>query len=157
VEALNTPRLLRADDKLLGFDCGVPALNDWLSSRAWVNHVSGASRCYVVAESDGIAGYYSLSASSLEHAQATGKIRRNMPNPIPVAILGRLAVDIAHQGRGVGAAMLLDALQRTQAIADSIGIRAILLKAKDERAARFYMRFNFVPSPQDPLILMQLV
>lgn len=157
MEALSGTRLLRADDKLLEFDCGVPPLNGWLAKRAWANHASGASRCFVMPEDGVVRGYYSLSASSLDHAEATGKIRRNMPSPIPVVILGRLAVDRTCHGKGLGAAMLLDALERTQFSSETIGIRAMLVKAKDETTARFYKRFNFVPSPHDSLTLIQVI
>ena len=151
---LTPPRLLLADDDTASFDCGVPVLNDWLRRRALVNHLSGASRTYVAAEGNRIAGFYCLSAGAIEHASAPGKIRRNMPEPIPVIVMGRLAVDLAYQHKGMGPALLQHAMERAQQTAETIGIRALLVHAKDERAAALYAKFGFVPSPLDPLMLM---
>ena len=154
MEELDPPRLLQADDGTSLFDCGVPVLNDWLKRRALVNHLSGASRSYVVASENRIAGFYCLSAGAVQHLAATGSIRRNMPQPIPVIVMGRLAVDVAFQRRGLGPALLAHAIERTQEAAAIAGIRALLVHAKDETAAAFYAKFGFVPSPLDPLMLM---
>ncbi len=135
----------------------MPQLNTWLATRAVANHQLGTTRCYVVVQDKRTIGFYGLAAGALEHVQAASKIRRNMPDPIPVIILGRLAVDVSFQGKGLGAALLLDALQRTQGIADTVGVRAMLVNAKNQRAADFYERFRFVPSPLSKLTLMQLV
>lgn len=151
---LNPPRLLEADDDASSFDCGTPVLNDWLRRRALMNHVSGASRSYVVTEGKRIVGYYCLSAGAIQHAAAPGKIRRNMPEPIPVIVMGRLAVDVSVQGKGVGVGLLRHALDTTTTLAQSAGIRALLVHAKDETAAEFYAKFGFVPSSLDPLMLL---
>jgi GNAT superfamily N-acetyltransferase len=154
VEEIAGPRLLQADDEKLAFDCGVDVLNTWLKRRALLNHLSGASRTYVAMSGKRIAAYYCLSAGSIQHAAASGKVRHNMPDPIPVLVLGRLAVDVGFQKRGVGPILLLHALERTQEVTKVAGIRALLLHAKDEVAAEFYKRFGFVESPLDPLMLI---
>ena len=154
MEEIAAPRLLQAGDETLAFDCGVDVLNTWLKRRALLNHLSGASRTYVAMSGKRIAAYYCLAAGSIQHATTPGKIRRNMPEPIPVLVLGRLAVDLGFQKRGVGPMLLLHALERTQEVAKVAGIRALLVHAKDEEAAEFYKRFGFVESPLDPLMLM---
>ena len=157
MDEIAAPRLLEAGDETQDFDCGVGVLNDWLKKRALVNHLSGASRTYVAVAGKRMAAYYCLSAGSIQHGAAPGKIRRNMPEPIPVLTLGRLAVDLRFQKRGAGPMLLLHAMERTQELAKGAGIRALLVHAKDEQAAHFYKRFGFVESPVDPLILMVLV
>ena len=154
MEEIAAPRLLEAGDETQDFDCGVGVLNDWLKRRALLNHISGASRTYVASAGKRIVAYYCLSAGSIQHAAAPGSIRRNMPEPIPVLVLGRLAVDSGFQKRGVGPKLLLHAIERTQELANGAGIRALLVHAKDEQAAHFYKRFGFVESPIDPLILV---
>ena len=154
MEEIAAPRLLQADDDTLAFDCGVDVLNSWLKRRALLNHLSGASRTYAAMSGKRIAAYYCLSAGSIQHAAATGNVRRNMPEPIPGLVLGRLAVDMGFQKRGVGPMLLLHALERTQEMAKVAGIRALLVHAKDDAAAEFYKRFRFVESPLDPLLLM---
>lgn len=148
------PRLLHSDDDLSGFDCGVAALNDWLQRRALANHQSGASRCYVVVHKAEVIAYYCLAVGSIEHAAVAGKLRRNMPDPIPVVMLGRLAIATGFQGQGLGAALVQDALLRCIAISDQAGVRAMLVHAKDEAAAMFYKRMGFVASPMDGLVLL---
>ena len=149
---INPPVLLTADHRLDRFACGYSALDDWLKNRALANQESGGSRCYVV-EADGVViGYYTLAAGNSLSAEAPGKIRRNMPDPIPVMVLGRLAVDVNWQGTGLGSDMLRDALLRSQAAARIAGMRALLVHAIDEGAARFYQRHGFMPSPNRPLV-----
>ena len=157
LDKIAAPRLLEADDDASQFDCGVPVLNDWLRRRALVNHLSGASRSYVATAGRRIVGFYCLSAGAIQHVTAPRNIRRNMPEPIPVVVMGRLAVDVNFQGRGLGPALLQHALERTHEVAASAGIRALLGHAKDETAAAFYKRFGFVPSPLDSLMLMARV
>ena len=157
MERLNPPRLLEAVDDLSLFDCGVPALNEWLRKRALANHVSGASRSYVATAGRRIMGFYCLSAGAIHHAAAPGAIRRNMPEPILVIVMGRLAVDLSCQGQGVGPALLLHALEVTREIAKQVGIRALLVHAKDETAAQFYQHFGFTRSPLDGSMLMARV
>ena len=102
MEGIRKPRLLEAGDEMQEFDCGVGVLNEWLKKRAFLNHLSGASRTYVATAGRSIVAYYCLAARSIQHAAAPGKIRRNMPEPIPALVLGRLAVDAQFQRRGLG-------------------------------------------------------
>ena len=148
------PVLLAEGHEIEDFSCGNPTLDDWLKKRARANQVSGASRTYVVAEGKRVIGYYCLSSGAMEAADAPGKIRRNMPSPIPMAILGRLAVADAFQGKQIGAAMLQDAVLRARQAASIVGIRGILVHAIDEKAAAFYSHYGFQASPSDPLTLV---
>ena len=154
MEGLRPPRLLAPDDLLETFDCGVPVLNEWLKRRALVNHLSGASRSYVACRAQNVVGYYCLSAGAIINSVASGAVRRNMPDPIPVIVLGRLAVDLKVKGQGVGAGLLLHAIEQTQEAAKIAGIRALLVHAKDDASAEFYRHFRFVPSIVDPMTLM---
>ncbi|WP_045694974.1 GNAT family N-acetyltransferase [Hyphomonas sp. BRH_c22] len=152
---LNAPTLLTADHQVGGFESSKPSLDDWLKRRALKNQTEGASRTYVVASDDGsVQAYYALAAGSVMPTEATGAVRRNMPSPIPVVILARLAVVKSRQGNGIGPALLKDALLRTVAAADTIGIRAMLIHALDEEAAAFYEKYGFARSPIDDLVLM---
>ena len=151
---LQAPEPLRADHDLSRFECGRPVLDEWLRKRAPGNEGSGASRTYVVCEGARILAYYSLATGSIERKQAPGRVRRNMPDPIPVMIIGRLAVDVSVQGRGIGRGLLKDAILRTLKAAQIAGIRAILVHALDETAAAFYRKNGFLDSPIDSLILM---
>lgn len=148
------PERLTSAHDVSGFDCGVPALDDWLKRRALQNESSRASRTFVVVASERVVGYYALATGAIVQAAATGRVRRNMPEPIPVMVLGRLAVDRAYQGAGLGSALLKDALLRTLAAAELAGIRAVLLHAISEDARRFYLGHGFAPSPLDPMTLM---
>jgi ribosomal protein S18 acetylase RimI-like enzyme len=134
---------------LTGFDCGVPALNVWLHERALRNE-SRFSRTYVLTESEKVVGYYCLLAGSVERASAPAKMRRNAPNPIPIAVIGRLAVSRTHAGRGLGRDLLADALRRVAFASRAIGVAALLVHAKDERAKAFYMgSAEFVEYPAE--------
>ncbi|MDR1799030.1 MAG: GNAT family N-acetyltransferase [Bifidobacteriaceae bacterium] len=126
-----------------------------MKTRALKNQASGASRTIVstVKESPTVAGFYSLAASSVRLEQAPGSIKRNMPEPIPAVLLGRLAVDRLHQGRGLGVSLLKDALLRVLLANEAVAVRTVLVHALDETAAAFYRRFGFVTSPLDPHIL----
>ena len=140
------------------FDCGNPTLNDWLRTRALESETSGASRTYVVCYENKLVGYYCLASGSVIRAEAPGKIRRNMPEPIPVMVLGRLAVDINHQSKGIGKGLVKDAVMRTLQASEIAGIRAILVHALDEEAKEFYVeRCGFTPSPVHPLTLMVML
>lgn len=136
------------------FDCGEPTLNDWLARRALGNQASGASRTFVVCRAGFVVGYYALAAGAVASTVAPGRIRRNMPDPIPMAVLGRLAVDRGLHGQGVGRALLRDAVLRTVQVSAAIAVRGILVQALNEDAARFYRACGFVPSPGDPMLLM---
>ncbi len=135
---LSAPVPLTTDHDLSDFDCGEPALNDWLRSRALKNE-SRFSRTYVVCEGNRVVAYVCISAGAVERAAAPGKIRRNAPDSIPVSVIGRLAVSRDHAGRGLGADVLADALRRIAVASQSIGIGAVLVQAKDDNAKRFYL------------------
>jgi GNAT superfamily N-acetyltransferase len=135
------------------FDCGEPALNDWLRHRALKNE-SRYSRTYVVCEGVRVVAFVCISAGSVERAAAPGNLRRNAPDAIPVAIIGRLAVARDHAGRGLGADLLADALRRIAVAAQSIGIAAVLVQAKDDRARAFYLACaEFVEFPAESRVL----
>ena len=151
---LRAPEKLTPEHDVSQFDSGQPALDDWLRRRALANEESGASRTYVVCTGDRVVGYYALANGAVAHNVATGKTRRNMPEPIPDMVLGRLAIDRNFQGRGLGAALLRDAVLRTLQAADIAGIRAILVHAISEDVKKFYERCGFSPSPVDPMTLM---
>jgi len=153
-DRISAPQKLSADDDLSQFDCGEPALDDWLRRRALPNEESGASRTYVVCIGRKVVGYYALAVGAVAHVGAAGRVRRNMPDPVPVMVLGRLAVDQSAQGQNVGRSLLRDAILRTIQAAEIAGIRAILVHAISERAKEFYVRSGFIPSPVDPMTLM---
>ena len=146
---LSAPVPLTAEHDLSAFDCGEPALNDWLRHRALKNE-SRFSRTYVVCASNRVVGYFCISAGSVERGAAPGKVRRNAPDLIPVSIIGRLAISLDHAGKGLGADLLADALRRIAVASQSIGIGAVLVQAKDEAAKRFYLRCaEFIEYPED--------
>ena len=151
---LEPPRPISADDDPSFFDCNKPVLDAWLKRRAIQNEPLGASRTYVVCDAGRIVAYYCLANGAVAHVAAPGRVRRNMPDPIPAMVIGRLAVDRRLQGQGVGRALLRDAIFRTLRAGTIAGIRAIVVHALDEHAARFYARCGFLISPVDPLILM---
>ena len=151
---LTGPEPLSERHILTGFDSGQPALDTWLVSRALRNERSGGSRTYVVCEDGRAVAYYSLSAASAAHRTVPGRIRRNMPDPVPVILLGRLAVAKTHQGRGLARDLIRDATLRTLRAAEIAGIRAMLVRAVDGNAAGFYRKVGFIPSPTEPLVLL---
>ena len=149
------PQRLDAAHDLATFDCGSPPLDDWLRRRALRNEAEGGSRTYVVCEGVRVVAYYCLANGAVVHAQAPGRVRRNMPDPIPVMVLGRLAVDRRFQGRGLGRGLLRDAILRTVQAAEIAGIRAIVIHAKDETARQWYEdHLGVLRSPTDPLMLV---
>ena len=154
------PALIAAQHQLEAFDCGNESLNQYLKRFALTNSAAGVARTYVTTPTGepAVAGYYSLAAGSVEKARVSERVAKGLPlHPIPVVLLARLAVDQLFQGKGLGKGLLRDALQRTLAAAEVIGVRAVLVHAKDENAAAFYARFGFAPSPTDPLHLMLLI
>ncbi len=152
---LSAPEPLRAVHVVDEFSCGEPVLDVWLKRRALANQASGASRTFVVVGGDGrVVGYYALAAGAVAHADATGGVRRNMPDPIPVLVLGRLAVDQSARGMKLGASLLKDAVIRAAAVAENAGVRALLVHALHERARDFYLKYGFRPSPTDALTVM---
>ena len=146
---LSAPVHLTAGHDLSNFDCGEPALNDWLQHRALKNE-SRFSRTYVVCEGNRVVAYFCISAGAVGRAAAQNKVRRNAPDTIPVSVIGRLAVSRDHAGKGLGADILSDALRRIAVASQSIGIGAVLVQAKDEAAKRFYIRCaEFIEYPED--------
>ncbi len=152
--ALTAPEPLGSHHQLTDFASGVSALDDWLKRRALANQASGASRTFVTCERGSVVGYYALASGAVNIAGAPGRFRRNMPEPIPVVILARLAVDRSQQGMGLGRALFRDAAQRTLHAAEVIGIRGILVHAISQQAKAFYLALGFDPSPLEPMTLM---
>ncbi len=155
--AVGPPQPLDAAHLLDAFDCGNPALNEWLVRYARQAHASGSARTYVVVDGQRIAGYFSLAVGQIDSVEAPDRVRKGMGNyPIPVVILARLAVAMVDQGRGLGVGLLQDAIRRTLMVADQAGVRALLTHPIDEAAARFYLRFGFEASParEQQLILL---
>lgn len=136
------------------FDCGVLALDEWLRRRARTNAKDGASRTYVACEGPQVVGYYALAAGAVEVAASPGRFRRNMPDPIPVVVLGRLAVDRPQHGKGLGRALFRDAALRVLQAADIIGVRGMLVDAISDDAKAFYLALGMTVSPIDPMTLM---
>jgi len=150
---LSGPVPLTAEHDLSAFDCGEPALNDWLRHRALKNE-SRFSRTYVVCQGNRAVAYFCISAGAVQRSAAPGKIRRNAPDAVPVSVIGRLAVSRDHAGKGLGTDILVDALQRIAVASQSIGIRAVLVHAKDDAAKRFYVsRAEFIEYPADSRML----
>jgi GNAT superfamily N-acetyltransferase len=154
VSRLTAPELLAGHHELEEFCCGEASLDDWLRRRARANQVSGASRTYVVSDGNRVVGYYALASGVIAVESAPGRFRRNMPNPIPVAVLARLAVDLDWHGQGIGRALFRDAASRVVQAADAIGIRGIVVHALSEQAKSFYLALGFDPSPSEPMTLM---
>lgn len=151
---LSSPQPLTTEHAIEAFDSGQTVLDNWLRRRALANQSSGASRTYVVCEDKRVAAFYAIASGAIAQADVSGKFQRNMPEPIPVVVLARLAVDRAYQGRGLGRGMFRDAARRVVHAADSIGIRGIIVHAISEEARRFYITLGFDPSPVDAMTLM---
>ncbi|HUN98354.1 MAG TPA: GNAT family N-acetyltransferase [Bradyrhizobium sp.] len=151
---LTRPEPLAEIHELNDFFSGVTSLDDWLKRRARANQVSGASRTYVVADGRKVVGYYAVASGAIATADSVGRFRRNMPDPIPVVVLGRLAVDRSQQGRGLGRALFRDCAMRVAQAADMIGIRGIVVHAISDQARAFYQALGFDPSPAEPMTLM---
>jgi GNAT superfamily N-acetyltransferase len=152
--ALRAPETLTLEHDVSGFNCGEKVLDEWLRKRALANQKSGASRTYVLSIGKKVIAYYALAVGAVAHNVAPGRVRRNRPDPVPVMVLARLAIDSQHQGRGLGAALLRDAILRTLQAGNIAGIRAILVHAISESARKFYERFGFHAAPIDPMTLM---
>lgn len=150
------PRPITAEDVVEGFDCGEESLDDWLHRRALANHASGASRCFVTCRDGRVVGYYALSTGAVRRVDASLRAGHGMPDP-PVVLLARLAVDVKEQGRKLGGHLLRDAIGRTVAAAEIVGVRAILVHALHDRARAFYLHFGFEPSPTHDMHLMLLL
>lgn len=151
----SAPQPLIASHIMDGFECGEPVLDEWLRRRAMTNQLSGASRTFVVTDQDGrVHGYYAMAAGAVSHQLATSAVRRNMPDPVPVMILARLAVDRRAQGIKLGASLLQDAVKRALMVSQNAGVRALLVHALHDRAMQFYKHYGFQESPQHPMTLM---
>jgi GNAT superfamily N-acetyltransferase len=154
LDNLRSPEKLNLSHQITGFDSGNSQLDDWLKNRAIKNEIEGASRTYVLCNGDVVIGFYCLANGSVFQSVATGKVRRNMPDPIPVMVIGRLAIDRSWQGKGLGRALLKDAILRTLQASEIAGIRAILVHAISENAKLFYEKCGFTVSPIDEMTLM---
>ena len=152
---LGAPQPLAASHLLGEFACGETSLDEWLKRRSLSNQVSGASRTFVAADPAGrVYGYYAMAAGAVSHHVATSSVRRNMPDPVPVMVLARLAVDRRAQGIGLGAALLQDAVHRAVVVSQNAGVRALLVHALHERAKLYYEYYGFQESPLNPMTLM---
>ena len=151
---ITTPALLSPDHNTGAFESGNTTLDEWLIKRALKNQDNGASRTFVICEETKVIGYYSLATGSVERDVATGNFSRGMPEPIPVIVLGRLAVDKNHQGQRLGAALLKDVMLRTVTIASNVGIRGLLVHAISEDAKNFYLKYGFQVSPIESMTLL---
>lgn len=152
--AIGSPEPLTERHGVGSFSCGQATLDDWLKKRALANQGSGAARTYVACDDGAVVAYYAIASGAVHIAEAPGRFRRNMPEPIPIALLGRLAVASTHQGQGIGGGLFRDAAIRISRAADIIGIRGILVHAISEDARTFYLALGFDPSPADPMTLM---
>jgi GNAT superfamily N-acetyltransferase len=150
---LQPPVALTSTHLVTDFDCGVDSLNEWLGKRAWKNQVLGASRTFIVCDGEVVIGYYCLSSAAIDRIELPKAKQRNMPNPIPAVLIGRLAVDLRYQGRKIGVSLLQDALCRIITASQSIGVAYILVHALDDVAKQFYETKGFVAIPERPLTL----
>ncbi len=152
---LSAPQSLTAVHHLSDFECGESALDEWLKRRAMNNQATGASRTFVVVDEENrVRGFYAMAAGAVAHQVATSSVRRNMPDPVPVMVLGRLAVDRQTQGIKLGAAMLQDAVNRAITVSQNTSVRALLVHALHEHAKQFYEYYGFQESPQHPMTLV---
>ena len=152
-----TPRPIRDNDDVAEFNSGETSLDSYLRGRALANHLEGASRTFVTCRDGRVVGFYSLAAASVERESTPGRVRRNMPDPIPAILLSRLAIDRAEQGRGLGKHLLREAIVRSVRAAELIGVRALLVHAVSDEARSFYERFDFEPSTTDEMHLLLLI
>jgi GNAT superfamily N-acetyltransferase len=152
---ISAPQSLVTTHILDEFNCGEPALDEWLTRRAMSNQLSGASRTFVVLDKDSrVCGYYAMAAGAVSHQLATSSVRRNMPDPVPVMVLARLAVDLRAQGIKLGASLLQDAVNRAVMVAENAGVRALLVHALNDKAKAFYEHYGFQSSSLHAMTLM---
>jgi GNAT superfamily N-acetyltransferase len=152
-QIISAPQPLADGHQLVDFDSGEPWLDDWLKRRAAKNQANGSSRTYVVCEGQAVIGYYCLAAGAIGRAEAPSAIKRNRPDPIPVLVLGRLAIHKDHHQKGIGTALLRDAILRAIQAAEIVGITALLVHAISEQAKRFYRSRGFIESPIKPMTM----
>ena len=160
VELPDAPESVGPQHRVAAFDCGDEALNSYLRKFALANHQAGYARTFVACDRQhAVLGYYTLTASQVAHENASERLGKGAArHPVPVALLARLAVDRTAQGRRLGQGLLLDAIRRVLGVAESVGIRALLVHAKHERAAEFYRKYaGFEPLPGDPLAFYLLL
>jgi GNAT superfamily N-acetyltransferase len=153
----SAPRPIKPDDETADFHSGEPSLDEWLGKRALANQAAGASRCFVTCRDGRIFGYYALATGSVHRIGASRRAGQGMPDPIPVILLGRLAVDLTEQGRGLGGQLLRDGIMRSVQAAEVVGVRALLVHALHERAREFYLHHGFELSLTYPLHLLLLM
>jgi predicted N-acetyltransferase YhbS len=149
--------LAAAEHDIAGFRCGEDSLDEWLRRYALTNQATGSARTFVTCLDGGVVGYYALVSGAVSRASAATRVAKAMPEPVPVLLLARLAVDQTVQGHGLGWRLLRDAILRTLQVADQVGVRALLAHALDQGAADFYARYDFQPSPTDPLHMVLLL
>ena len=153
-----TVRKLLSTDLTDAFDCGNAALNQFLQRYALVNQKANSAQTYVCCEDQDVVGFYSLTVGSIDPEAAPPRVTKGLArHPVPVMILARLAVDKAHQRKGLGQALLKDALLRTAQAADIAGIRCLLVHAKDDTAKQWYEGWEFETSPTDPYHLFLML
>jgi GNAT superfamily N-acetyltransferase len=153
---ITSPAPIRKEHQTQGFDCSIPSLNEWLTRRAMKNEYSGASRTYVVCIEDRAIGYYALAAGSVARKDVPGKIKRNMPEPIPVLVLGRLAVDYRYHGKGMGQGLMKDAVARAINVSRQIGTRALFVHSLNKNAEHFYLKYGFISGPAKNTLFLPL-
>lgn len=142
-----------------GFACGEPELDRWLIAHSLGAQASDSARVFVSTDGRRVVGFYALAAAQLKSDEASERALKGQPKgrPVPAILLARLAVDLAHQGRGLGRSLLQDAMLRASGAADELGIRVMVVHAKNEQASHWYKRFGFEESPTDPLHLLLLM
>lgn len=154
---VRAPEPLSATHLIDGFNSGVAALDEWLQKRARANHAAGATRVFVACEAQRVVGYYALATGAVAHAAASGRVKRNMPDPVPVIVLARLAISHPHQGEGLGRSLFVDAVRRVLGVADDVGVRALLVHAISQEAKAFYLKLGLSESPIDAMTLMATI
>ncbi len=151
---VSKPELLNGTHNTADFNCSDPILTEWLNKKALKNQKNKASQTFVICNDNNVIGYYALASGSVERVKSPKSLTRNMPDPIPVIVLGRLAVDSDNQGKGLGSALLKDAIQRTMYISEHVGVKALLVHAISDEAKSFYQYHNFIESPHESMTLL---
>jgi len=151
------PQPINSSFILADFNCGEVLLDNWLKHKALKNERNNASRTYVVCVDNVVVAYYSLHTGSIQHSVLSGKFKRNMPNPIPALVMGRLAVDIKHQGVGLSTDLIREVYLKSLKAAEITGIAVLVVNALNLKVVGFYEKFGFVPSKSDPLLLIKSI